>query len=146
MGECCAEGCSNNARGPRRPWCLACENARWPRKKRICEACNAEYTPSYTHQRSCGRECGRKIAKPPTPRAKVQRRCSECDVEISRRQMVCSETCAKLRRSYLDRMARDLANADRPAPHCPCGAAIPERRKTCDECLDAATRSARRRA
>lgn len=146
MAQCRADGCSNPARGIRKPWCLACENAKWPRRQRICEACNAEYTPSYTQQRSCGRECGRKIARPRTARPKALRTCSECKTEIGRPRVVCSDACAKHRLARRDRAARDIVNAGRPAPCCPCGAPIPERRNLCDECLDVATRSARRRA
>lgn len=35
---------------------------RSPQPGRVCEICGAGYTPSYHHQRTCGRACGKTLS------------------------------------------------------------------------------------
>lgn len=143
MNQCRTEACVNPAKAARRLWCQPCESAKWPRRSRTCEACAKPYVPSYGGQRTCGRECGRKIY---SRRPKPPRTCSECPTEIGRPRVVCSAVCAERRRIRRDKRAREMAQAGRPAPQCPCGTAIPENRRRCDDCLAASERSARKLA
>jgi hypothetical protein len=72
---------------------------------RSCEVCGAAYKPSYSEQRTCGRECGARL-KPAALKGQAVKigcllewhQCAECPAWIGRPdRKVCSDECSRAR-------------------------------------------------